>query len=160
MSVEMVGKSVVNVTDMARMVGLSRARFYQLIRQGTFPTADRDLISQRPCYGEEKQRQILDARRRNCGIDGTPILFYSRRVDAGQKRTPSPSPKKPKELTTRHQDILEGLTALNITVSAGQIDSLLTELFPGGIENLDLGEVIRSMFLRIQRQNTTDKQAR
>lgn len=157
MSVEMVSKSVVSVTDMARMVGLSRARFYQLVRQGTFPTADQDVVSKRPCYSEEKQRQILDARRRNCGIDGTPILFYSRRVDAGQKRTPSPSPKKPKELTTRHRDILEGLAALNVTVSAGQIDSLLTELFPDGIDNHDLGEVIRSVFLRIQRPNSGDK---
>lgn len=160
MSGEIVSKSVVSVTDMARLVGLSRARFYQLVRKGTFPIADQDLLSKRPCYGEEKQRQILDARRRNCGIDGTPVLFYSRRRDAGQTRTPSPSPKKLKAPIPRHQDILDGLAALNVTVSAAQMDALLQELFPIGIDNHDLGEVIRSLFLRIQRQNTADKQTR
>lgn len=160
MSVEFTTKSVVSITEMARMVGLSRARFYQLVRKGTFPTADRELLSQRPCYGEEKQRQILDARRRNCGIDGTPVLFYSRRIDAGQKRTPSPSPKKSKEAVPRYRDIMDGLAALNVTASAAQVETLLKELFPDGIEGLDLGEVIRSVFLQIQRQNSGDRVGR
>ena len=73
MSVELVTKAAVSVTEMARMVGLSRARFYQLVKKATFPSADHDLATGRPCYLEEKQRLILEARRRNCGVDGKPI---------------------------------------------------------------------------------------
>ena len=42
MSDEIVSKMAVSVTEMARMVGLSRARFYQLVRAGTFPPPDRE----------------------------------------------------------------------------------------------------------------------
>jgi len=94
MTDNIVTKSAVSVTEMARMVGLSRARFYQLVRRGTFPPADQDSVSARPCYCEEKQRQILEARRRNCGVDGKAILFYSRRRDLGQPKAPA-RPKMP-----------------------------------------------------------------
>src|SRR5208283_2975707 len=111
MSENIVSKSVVSITEMARMVGLSRARFYQLVRRGTFPPADKDAVSNRPCYSEEKQRQILEARRRNCGVDGKAILFYSRRRDLGQTKAPA-QPTKPKEKKNKYADVIAGLGAL------------------------------------------------
>src|SRR5271170_538767 len=95
MTENIVTKSAVSVTEMARMVGLSRARFYQLVRRGTFPPADQDAITGRPCYFEERQRQVLEVRRRNCGVDGKPLLFYSRRRDFGQTKA-APRPAKPR----------------------------------------------------------------
>ena len=59
-------------------VGLSRQRFYQLIGT-TFPYPVYDLKSRRPFYTAELQAMILEVRRRNCGIDGKPVLFYARR---------------------------------------------------------------------------------
>ena len=154
-------KAAVSVTEMARMVGLSRARFYQLVKKGTFPIADQDHATTRPCYLEEKQRQILEARRRNCGVDGKPILFYCRRNDAGQKRTAArPTIGKVKEVVKKYMDLIDGLAALNVTATVSQIEPILKELFPQGTEGIDPGEVIRAMFLRIQRQNTGDKQGK
>src|SRR5947209_8068242 len=117
MSENIVTKAAVSVTEMARMVGLSRARFYQLVKKGTFPPADQDLATSRPCYLEEKQRQILEARRRNCGVDGKPILFYCRRNDAGQRRSTSrPTIGKVKEVVKKYTDLIDGLAGLNVTV--------------------------------------------
>ena len=161
MSVDIVTKAAVSVTEMARMVGLSRARFYQLVKKGTFPAADQDTASNRPCYFEEKQRQILEARRRNCGVDGKPLLFYSRRIDAGQKRTPArPTVGKVKEVVKKYTDLIDGLAALNITATITQVEPLLKELYPNGTDSIDPGEVIRAVFLRIQRQNPGGKQGR
>lgn len=161
MADDFVSKSVVSISEMARLVGLSRARFYQLVKKGTFPAADEDPLSKRPCYFQEKQRQILEARRRNCGVDGRPILFYSRRSDAGKPRSASgPTVGKTKEVVTKYMDLLDGLAALNVTSTADQVEPILKELYPEGTEGIDLGEVIRSVFLRIQRQNTGDKQGR
>ena len=68
-------KSVVSVAEMARMVGLSRGRFYQLV--GTaFPWPVYDIKTRRPYYDAEGQSRCLDVRKRNCGIDGRPVLFY------------------------------------------------------------------------------------
>jgi len=158
MSAEIVTKSVVSVTEIARMVGLSRARFYQLVKKGTFPPADVDELTKRPCYGEDKQRQILESRRRNCGVDGKPILFYARRRDAGQtKAAPHPT-KQPKG--NHHADLIDGLGQLGVTATVAQVEPLLKELFPSGTDSLAPGEVIRAVFLRIRRQNSGDKQGR
>ena len=104
----MVTKFAVSVTEMAKMAGLSRARFYQLVKKGAFPVADKDQISGRSCYLAEKQQQILESRRKNCGIDGNPILFYSRRSDSGKPEIKSVSPKLQSKAIT---NILESLEA-------------------------------------------------
>ena len=92
MSENIVTKSAVSVTEMARMVGLSRSRFYQLI--GTaFPHPERQPGTGRPVYTEELQQVCLEVRRRNCGIDGKPVLFYARRLGTAPARSKVAKPK-------------------------------------------------------------------
>ena len=50
-------KMIVSITEMARMVGLSRARFYQLVGT-TFPYPLYDIAHARPFYDEELQRGV------------------------------------------------------------------------------------------------------
>src|SRR5438874_12268264 len=109
MAVEVLTKTAVTVAEMARMVGLSRARFYQLL--GTaFPHPLYDVATRRPFYTEEQQRTCLEVRRRNCGIDGRPILFYARRFGA------VPSVAKPRKTKATqnaepYADLIAGLKA-------------------------------------------------
>ena len=90
-------KAVVTVSEMARMVGLSRSRFYQLVEAGVFPQPVYSVANRRPIYVEEAQKVCLEVRRRNCGVNGQPVLFYARghpahgprrrrRADDGQYR--------------------------------------------------------------------------
>src|SRR5262245_51023140 len=66
-----------SIVDMARMAGLSRSRVRQLI--GTaLPYPVYSVETRRPFYDEQAQKLCLDVRRRNCGIDGKPVLFYAR----------------------------------------------------------------------------------
>ena len=84
-------KMIVSKTEMARMVGLSRARFFQLV--GTaFPYPLYDLKTRRPFYPPELQEVCMTVKRQNCGVDGRPIMFYSRRVQVAPmtKRTTKP----------------------------------------------------------------------
>ena len=154
MSENIVSKAVVSITEMARMVGLSRARFYQLVKRGTFPAADQDQRTNRPCYFQEKQMQILEARRRNCGVDGKAILFYSRRRDLGSIKATSKDDKQ-KSKTNPYADLIDGLGALGINASVAQVEPIVKELFPQGIAGVDPGEVIRAVFLRIRRQDSS-----
>src|ERR1700709_23369 len=71
-------KEAVSVAEMARIVGLSRARVFQLIWCGAFPFPVYDVETRRPFYDEESQKVCLEVRRRNCGCNGKPILFYAR----------------------------------------------------------------------------------
>src|SRR2546423_9381396 len=120
-------KAAVTVAEMARMCGLSRSRFYQLI--GTaFPEPERQPGTGRPIYTEQLQQVCLEVRRRNCGIDGKPILFYARRLGAAPARPKAPKPK----LEPKGKDVaalVDGLNALGLTTAtAAQVQKVTEEL--------------------------------
>ena len=71
-------KAIVSVSEMARMCGLSRARFYQLQKAGVFPAPAYQ--EGRPVYTEEQQQVCLEVRKKNRGVNGKPVLFYARRI--------------------------------------------------------------------------------
>src|SRR5262245_60623029 len=133
-------KVVVTVAEMARMCGLSRARFYQLL--GTaFPWPVYDIFSRRPHYDEEAQRVCLEVRRKNCGVDGRPILFYARRL-------PTPSPRTPRSASKNNcSELINGLRALGLSPSLAQVESMVKELFPKGTDAVHPGDVVRSVFI-------------
>ena len=103
-------KPIVSVSEMARMVGLSRARFYQLMGSA-FPPPVYDVATRRPIFVEEMQKVCLEVRRRNCGIDGKPILFYARRP---LTMTPSARAKARPRKVSKHADLIEGLRGLGL----------------------------------------------
>jgi hypothetical protein len=152
MTDNIVTKSAVSVTEMALMVGLSRARFYQLVKRGTFPPADQDAVTARPCYFEDKQRQILEARRRNCGVDGQPILFYSRRRDLGTVRATA-RPAKPKGKTNQYADLIDHLEGAKVFVTAAQVEEVVKQEFPDGTEGIDPATVFLAVHDRLRGQN-------
>lgn len=148
-------KAAVTVAEMARMCGLSRSRFYQLI--GTaFPEPERQPGTGRPVYTQELQQVCLEVRRRNCGIDGKPVLFYARRLGSAPAR---PKPPKPK-LEAKGKDVaalVDGLNALGLTTAtAAQVQHVAGELYPQGTAGIDQGEVLRTVFLHLKRQNSAD----
>ena len=163
-------KAIATVREVCRLVGLSPARFYQLVKSGIMPPPCYCIQTRRPFYNEDQQRICLDVRQRNCGINGQPILFYARRHEAsGPVSTPSPTttrmPTKPRAKAApkgdRHTDILDGLRSLGLTsVTAAQVAEVVKELFSKGIKDVDRGEVIRAVFLRLKRQDTGDKHER
>jgi hypothetical protein len=148
-------KAAVTVSEMARMVGLSRARFYQLVRSGTFPQPDREPNTGRPRYSEEGQRICLDVRRRNCGVDGRPVLFYARaHAPTAPTKPPRATGTKPAKAIA-HADLLNGLVALGLALpTVDQVDAAIKTLYPTGTDNVDRGDVLREVFLFLKRQNT------
>ena len=156
-------KAIVTVSEMARMCGLSRARFYQLQKAGVFPAP----VYQdgRPVYMEEQQRVCLEVRRKNRGVNNKPVLFYARRLmgttpvpkPAKKLSTPTkPSPQEKKDIA----ELLDGLNALGLTTTtAAQVVEVTKELFPNGTDGLDQGDVLRAVFLHLKRQNRGDKGA-
>jgi hypothetical protein len=139
-------KMVVSVSEMARMVGLSRQRFHQLMQAGVFPPPQRN--DGRPFYDEPTQEICLGVRRRNCGVNGQVVLFYARR-QAG--------PTKPKKLSPApcpHADLLDGLKALGlVSVTAADVVAAVKQLYPQGTAGIDEGVVIKAVFLRLQSQS-------
>ena len=145
MSVET--KTAVTVAEMARMTGLSRARFYQLL--GTaFPLPVYSVSTRRPFFNEEMQEVCLEVRRRNGGIDGKPILFYARRpLNAVTKARP---PKLQTSKSSVPEDLIDGLRSLGLTVSRTQVEDAIKIVFPRGTIGTDQSEVVRGIFLHLK----------
>ncbi|MGO8751856.1 MAG: helix-turn-helix transcriptional regulator [Thermoguttaceae bacterium] len=154
-------KTVVTVSEMAKMVGLSRARFYQLVQVGVFPPPVYSLSNRRPIYVEELQEICLEVRRRNCGINGQPTLFYAKSNHPIRQSKPTSKAKRQPTIKGRYEDVLDGLRALGLAaVSADQVEAAVKVIFPGGLDGVDRGQVIRAVFLRIKRQDTGDNVGR
>lgn len=148
-------KTVVSVAEMARMVGLSRARFYQLINEGVFPSPVYSVQTRRPFFNEEMQSICMEVRKRNCGVNGKPILFYSQRHPLDSHSNQVKRSKVERKPKNEYADLLDGLRGLGLDMAATQVDPVVRELFPCGLQNLELGEVIRRVFLRIKRQDSS-----
>ena len=91
-------KSICSVTELARKLGLSRARFYQLQRSGVFPAPVYCLYTKRPFYPMDLQEKCLEIRKTGIGHNGRPIIFYSKRNGAATKPN-SCSEQKYRELS-------------------------------------------------------------
>jgi hypothetical protein len=146
-------KAAVSVTEMARMVGLSRQRFHQLVKAGVFPSPLYDAVTKRPYFDAELQTSCLEVRRRNCGVNNKPVLFYSRgsRLSAPAK----PAKRKPVQRgESKHAELIDGLKSLGLpAVTVAQVEVAVAELFPGGTAGVAPGELLRAVFLRLQRKN-------
>lgn len=123
---------------MASMLQLSRSSFYRLV--GTvFPKPVKHNCS-RPYYDQEGMQKCLEIKKSKCGMDGTPVLFYS-------KSTKPRRTKKKKE--NKYENILIALESLGLVVSQKHIEATIQQLFPNGIADFEEENVIREMFLHI-----------
>jgi predicted DNA-binding transcriptional regulator AlpA len=153
-------KAAVTVAEMARMVGLSRARFYQLVTAGVLPRPSRQAETGRPFYAEEAQEVCLEVRRRNCGVNGQPVLFYARRLPTSTKPA-RPKRQKASRLSGEFADLLKSVQMLGLTTAnLADVEAAVKQQFPLGVGTTDPGEVIRAVFLFLKRQNRSDSVGR
>ena len=143
------GKSVVSVTEMARLCGLSRSRFYCLIHDGVMPLPSRHPATDRPHYTREQQEQCLAVRRTNCGINGQPMLFYAARTKSpptgkpGKNHVPPVGGKEnPVIAELRH-----GLEQLGITdASDDKIRAAVAATHPDGHAGISTPALLMAVF--------------
>jgi hypothetical protein len=157
MSGELPLKSAVTVSEMARMVGLSRARFYQLQKAGIFPPPQMNPSTKRPFYDQVAQQVCLEVRKKNCGVNGQVVLFYARRQEIASTKA---RPKKPKPNRKEKSSLVESLKSLGLTTTNAEVEQAVKEVFPGGTEGKDESEVVTAIFLHLKRRNRGDSVGR
>jgi hypothetical protein len=152
-------KAIATVRDVAQMVGLSPARFYQLMHAGIFPLPLYDIRTRRPHFDVEQQRVCLEVRRKNCGINGKAICFYARRFGAQppaprlRAARPSSAPRQKAE----HAGLVDAIRGLGLAgVTAQQVAAVVKQLYPKGTSETPEPEVIRAVFLHLKRQDRGD----
>ena len=124
-------KIAASVAEVARMVGLSRERFYQLQREGVFPMPIYNLETRRPYYTDEMQQECMEVRRRNCGVNGKPVLFYSKVLKArpiSTKKMSIASPRSEVKKVFSTQWLVDGVEGLGAETTAVQVDAVVKTL--------------------------------
>ena len=133
--------SIISVTAMAKKVGLSRARFYQLQKEGFFPASLYCLRTHRPFYNMELQHQCIEVKTTGIGTNNLPILFYSPR----QKNITTTQKKRIPQHA--HSEFRETLKQMGVVATVAEVSDALNKLYPGGIdEKADKGVIIRNLF--------------
>lgn len=129
----------VTFSEMSELLGISKTRLRDLIRDGIFPEPLRNASNNRPYFSHqltEDCRQVIKTR---VGVNGQPY-------------TPNRKHKAKSGTTTNHRSRNDSLTVslagLGLNASAKQIDEAMKTLPKG----LDEGEIVKQVFLRL-RQN-------
>jgi hypothetical protein len=164
------GRVAVSVSDMARMVGLSRSRFHQLLKEGFFPAPERDTETGRPFFGQAGQACCLEVRRTSLGINGKAVMFYARRFGVLEDRRPRPGPnnldvqtssrkKKTPPATTpsrpKHAALIESLKQLGLSdLTEETVAKAVAVCFPGGLEGQPHETGLLAVFRHLVRPNS------
>jgi len=127
------------------LLGLSRARVYELIERGALPMPLYDVRSRRPIFNDEQQRQALAVRQTGLGIDGRAVIFYRRR-QAAVALTP-PRTRQRSSSSGRYADLVVNLQALGVAKATEQtVSNAITECFPQGTDGQPESDVLRILF--------------
>jgi predicted DNA-binding transcriptional regulator AlpA len=153
----------VSIREMAQMLNLSRSRCYQLIEAGILYPPIFDTQTHRPFFPPEIQQKNLEIRKRNCGMNGKPILFYARRFASEPiiKKLPARKVKSKTPKDSTLDRLMTDLKSLGIeSPNRVQIESTLKSCFPAGISQVEESEVLRTLYRTLKCQNTSHNAGR
>ena len=139
-------KEVCSVIEMIKMLGLSRARFYQLIEQAVFPSPLYCTRTKRPFYTIELQELCINIRESNIGFNGQYVLFYSPRKKNAEMKKSRKSAAEP------FNELAETLKRMGLDVTAAEVGCAVENLFPEGLDTTDQGIVLRDLFRHFKKE--------
>ena len=136
--------AVCSVTELAKKLDLSRARFYQLQKVGVFPEPVYCVYTKRPFYTMGLQEKCLEIRKTGIGHNGRPIIFYSKR---------NISSKRQNNQSRKYAELADTLKQMGLNVSAAKIKNAVKALRPETSEQPSIdGTIIRDLFRYFQQE--------
>lgn len=115
--------SICSVSQMAKLLGLSRTRFYQLSERGVFPPPVYSITSKRPFHTHDLRNQCLQIRKTGIGHNGRPVIFNNK-VKSKAKILQKEKPRQD------YSRFLELLAQVGRKTSAKQVQMALETLYP------------------------------
>ena len=143
-------KPIISISEMCKILNLSRGRFYQLLKSGFFPKTLTDDRSKRPYFNQELQGKCIECRQTGVGVNGSYMLFYSPRKS--ETVSDLKSRKKTEKVDSHIEELIEILKNMNMDVTAQQVKQGLLEIYPSGVDKIEQGVVIRELFRFLKSQ--------
>lgn len=151
-------RAYVSLSELAEdILGISRARLYELIARGAMPQPIFCVRTKRPLFDAELQRQALAVRQSGVGIDGSAVIWYRR-----DRQTPTtasaPAPARARRRTSngetsQYAELVSSLQALGVgNADEGSVAAAVSECFPNGIDSQQESDVLRVLFRHLRRR--------
>jgi len=152
-------KAAVSVSEMARSLRLSRARFYELIESGVMPPPVYLIRTKRPYYPAELQAVCIRVRESGEGINGEPVVFYAARSSTppAKKTRKNGSGSKATRSEPEIESLLNGLKQLGMNdPDSSAVEAIVAEMYPFGIGTEAPESVLTAVFRRLSRRNQSE----
>ena len=153
-------KAYVSLSELAEdILGLSRARVYELIERGALPHPIYDIRTRRPMFNAELIEQARTVRQTGVGSDGSAVVFYRRNrqpavtvaaTTRGRARSRASTPP-----SARHADLIASLQSLGVShADEHSVTAAVAECFPNGIVGQQESDVLRAVFRILRRRDS------
>jgi len=148
-------RAAISVSEMARSLHMSRARFYELVNAGVMPPPCYLIRTRKPFYTAQLQDMCLKVRKRGEGMNGEPVVFYANRGSSTKRPSKPKGRIKPKaKQNPVLETLLSGLKQLGVIEPDGDaVKEIVSEIYPKGISSECQGEVLTTIFRRLKRRN-------
>ena len=123
--------AVCSVSEMARKLELSRARFYQLKIAGVFPKPIYDDHTKRPFYPLDLQQKCIEVRKTGIGFNGKPVIFNTPRKN---DKANICSKGLDSEFNGFCNELVGVLKEFKLKLTQGKIKTALRQIRPDGLE--------------------------
>ena len=143
-------KAAISVSEMARLVRLSRASFYAYMQRGVFLKPIYCTRTRRPFFTEELQRQNIQVRQTQKGINGEYVLFYERRQQTSDRRA---GRRLQSRSNGKDDHLISQLQALGVEATTAKVEQAMAECFPDGTGDADEGAVLRALNRHLRGSN-------
>ena len=132
-------KAVCTVTELAKKLSLSRARFYQLQNTGIFPRPIYCTRTKRPFYPLNLQQKCIDIRKTGIGHNGQPVIFYTSKQNKSRKSQ--------NQKDHKYEELAYILNQMGLNVARNNVKIAIKTLYPEGLaQSPDEGMVIQDLF--------------
>ena len=101
------------------MLGLSKSRFYAMMKAGVFPKPIRTAACKRPVFDADLQQKCLEIRQTGIGHNGQPVLFNRKRQKSTSRKFRQDHPPISKE----HAELVEAMKSLGLTVKPEEVQT-------------------------------------
>jgi hypothetical protein len=151
-------KAFVTLSELAEdILGISRARLYELIERGSMPQPIYDLRTRRPLFDQTLQRQALAVRQTGIGVDGSVVIWYrrNRQTPAASSSTPSRARQRTSSSQRSYAELVSNLQSLGVSnADERSVAAAVAECFPNGIETQQDSDVLRVLFRHLRRRES------
>jgi len=145
-------KSAVSVSQMAKMLSLSRSRLYELVEQGIFWPPVYSVADHRPFFPRDIQEANLRIRADQIGANGQFVIFYERQPRQQTQSQSTAANRRQNNQNNVAASLLQSLRSLGMTdVTRPQVEQVLAECFPNGTAGTDESTVLRTVYRHLRR---------